>query len=186
MPRSKVSANILCVVAALALLTALPAGATTHGKRQDMPGHGGAMMESGMMGRGLMMPRMDPARGRGLFASKGCVVCHAVNGIGGEHAPPLDASTMEEAMNPFEFAAKMWRGAEAMIVLQREELGEQIGFTGEELAHLIAFSHHPEEQRKFSEADIPPRIKKLMHNMGEEEPHGEEGHHGTGTQKHSD
>ena len=126
----------------------------------------------------LMMPDMDPARGRKLFASKGCVVCHSINGIGGEDAPPLDATTMQPMMNPFEFAAKMWGGAEAMIYLQQEELGEQIAFTGQELGDIIAFVHHPEEQAKFSEADIPTRIKNLMKHMDEEEPHEEEGEHG--------
>ena len=95
------------------------------------------MMEGQMMGSqpsvGLLMPMMNPARGRELFASKGCVVCHSVNGVGGEDARPLDASTMDMPMNPFEFAARMWRGAEAMIYLQQEELGEQIEFTGAEL-----------------------------------------------------
>lgn len=134
---------------------------------QGLPDQG--MMGQGMMGQGLMMPSMDPARGRKLFASKGCVVCHSINGIGGEDAPPLDAATMPGPMNPFDFTAKMWRGAEAMISVQREELGEQIEFTGDELADIIAFVHHPEEQKKFSEADIPPRIKELMHHMGEDQ-----------------
>jgi cytochrome c len=134
---------------------------------QGMTGQG--MMGQGMMGPGLMMPSMDPVRGRKLFASKGCVVCHSINGVGGEDAPPLDASTMPGPMNPFEFAAKMWRGAEAMINMQREELGKQIEFTGDDLADIIAFVHHPEEQKKFSEADIPPRIMDLMHHMGEDQ-----------------
>jgi mono/diheme cytochrome c family protein len=132
---------------------------------QGMTGQG--MMGQGMMGPGLMMPSMDSARGRKLFASKGCVVCHSINGVGGEDAPPLDAATMPGPMNPFEFTAKMWRGAEAMITMQREELGEQIEFTGDELADIIAFAHHPEEQKKFSETDIPPRIMDLMHHMDE-------------------
>ena len=85
-------------------------------------------------------------------------------------------STMAMPMNPFEFAARMWRGAEAMIYLQQEELGEQIEFTGAELADMIAFVHSAEEQQKFSEADIPPRIKDLMSHMEGEEPHEEEGH----------
>ena len=46
-----------------------------------------------------------------------------------------------------------------MIAVQEDELGEQIEFTGEELANIIAFVHSAEEQKKFSEADIPPRIK---------------------------
>jgi len=60
---------------------------------------------------GLVMPAMDANRGKHLFASKGCVVCHSINGVGGTDAPKLGASTMKPVMNPFEFFAKMWRGA---------------------------------------------------------------------------
>jgi len=107
----------------IAVLASLPANTASHG---SMDAQDRKMMDQGMMSPGLEMPAMDPARGRRLFASKGCVVCHSVNGVGGEDAPPLDASTMNPRMNPFEFAAKMWQGAEPMIYLQREELGEQI------------------------------------------------------------
>jgi hypothetical protein len=58
----------------------------------------------------------------------------------------------------------MWRGAEAMIFMQQEELGEQIDFTGQELADIIAFVHDPEEQRKFSQADVPPELRRLIRN----------------------
>ena len=173
-----ITASTIAVVG-LILLTSIDA--TAAGQHSgvtkppaDMPG---SMMGPGMMGERLMMPSMDPARGRKLFASKGCVVCHSVNGIGGEDAPPLDAMTMEQRMNPFEFAAKMWRGAEAMIVLQRDELGEQIEFTGDELADMIAFTHHPDEQKKFSEADIPPHIRELIehgHGASEDDDHAKE------------
>ena len=67
--------------------------------------HKGMPMMPGM--QRLMMPRMDPARGRKLYASKGCVACHAINGVGGHDATPLDARTMGARMNPFDFAAKM-------------------------------------------------------------------------------
>ena len=75
------------------------------------------MMSGEMMAPGLMMPTMNAERGRELFASKGCVVCHSINGVGGEDAPMLDAEFMDEVMNPFEFAARMWRGAAAMVAL---------------------------------------------------------------------
>lgn len=164
-------------VMGLILLASTDATASQHsGATQSPAGMSGSMMGQGMMGEGLMMPSMNPARGRTLFASKGCVVCHSVYGVGGTDAPPLDASTMPRVMNPFEFTAKMWRGAEAMIYVQREELGEQIEFTGDELADIIAFVHHPEEQKKFTEADIPPRIKNLMHHMGEEDEEHEKEH----------
>ncbi len=128
---------------------------------------------------GLAIPAFDPAKGRKLFASKGCVVCHSVNGVGGEDAPEFSAEYMEEPMNAFDFAARMWRGAPAMIAMQEEELGEQIELTGEELAAIIAFVHDGEEQAKFSQADIPHDIEELMHgdaghgDAPEAEEHGE-------------
>jgi len=126
----------------------------------------------GMMGEGMLaFPVMDPARGRTLFAAKGCVVCHSINGIGGEDAPALDATTMPPMMNPFEFAARMLRGAEAMVMMQREELDEPIKLTGQELADIIAFVHSHKEQMKFSMSDVPENIENLIG-------HGEEGEHG--------
>jgi protein-S-isoprenylcysteine O-methyltransferase Ste14 len=157
----------LAVSVTAGLASAHSQTAGTSDGTTSMMGQG--MMSQGMMGPGLMMPSMDAARGRKLFASKGCVVCHSVNGVGGKDALPLDATTMPSPMNPFDFTAKMWRGAEAMIYVQREELGEQIEFTGDELADIIAFVHNPEEQKKFSETDIPPRIEDLMHHMGDDQ-----------------
>ena len=127
-----------------------------------------------MMSPGLMLPSMDSTRGRALFAEKGCVVCHSINGVGGEDAPMLDAEFMDEVMNPFEFAARMWRGAGAMVMMQEDELGGQIELTGQELADIIAFVHDAQEQAKFSEADIPHEIEEMMHLEGEEDQHEEE------------
>lgn len=124
-------------------------------------------MQGDIMSSGLMMPSMNSSEGRKLFASKGCVVCHSINGVGGEDAMMLDAEFMDMPMNPFEFAARMWRGAPAMIEAQEDELGYQIEFTGEELAAIIAFVHDPDEQAKFSEADIPDELKEMMEHMEE-------------------
>src|SRR5262245_35769448 len=123
------------------------------------------MMKQQMLSPGMMMPSMDAANGRNLFASKGCVVCHSVNGIGGKDASPPDASTMPGMTNPFDFIANMWRGAEPMIELQKEELGGQVEFTGQELADIIAFLHNEAEQKKFSESDIPLNIKAAVDKM---------------------
>ena len=136
------------------------------------------MSKMQMMGeRGFLLPYVDPVRGRKLFASKGCVVCHSINGIGGEDAPSLVPESMSSVMNPFEFAARMWRGAGTMISMQEDELGEQIEFTGNELADIIAFVHTREEQKKFSESDIPARIKKLMGHLGNEDEEHEKKEH---------
>lgn len=147
-------------------------GASESGGHMMGDGQGEMMgeTEGHMPGMRLMMPDFDAARGRKLFASKGCVACHAINGVGGHDATALDAHTMTWSMNPFEFAAKMWRMAPAMIYAQEEALGEQIFFTGDELADIIAFVHNDEEQHRFSEADIPPEIREMMHHT-----HGEPG-----------
>ncbi|RYH06464.1 cytochrome c [Tropicimonas sp. IMCC6043] len=158
------------ILSTLSILAATPALAT----------HGGQhMTDEGMMAPGLIMPEMNAERGRELFASKGCVVCHSINGVGGEDAPVLDAESMDEVMNPFEFAARMWRGANAMVAMQEDELGGQIELTGEELADIIAFVHDAGEQRKFSRADIPEEIEEMMHHAGEEDHHedGEDDDH---------
>ena len=131
--------------------------------------------DTGMMASGLIIPEMNAQEGRELFASKGCVVCHSINGVGGVDAPMLDAEFMDSPMNPFEFSARMWRGAEAMVELQRDELGDVIDLSGEELAAIIAFVHDAEEQAKFSEADIPEEIEAMMVHM-EDEGADEEGH----------
>ena len=98
--------------------------------------------------------RGDAARGRTLFVSKGCVVCHAINEVGGTSAPPLDPEFAPGEVDPLDFVARMWRGAEPMIFMQQQDLGVQIDFTGQELADIIAFVRDPRERRKFSEQTL--------------------------------
>lgn len=74
------------------------------------------------------------AKGRAVFAEKAYVLCHAVIGVGGSDAPPLDAALMEGMTDPLDFVANMWRGAPEMIRLQSEELGGPVKFTDEDLS----------------------------------------------------
>jgi len=147
----------------IAALIAAGAGPALSSSDTDM------MSTMPMMSSGLILPRMDAEEGRKQFAAKGCVVCHAVNGVGGTDAPMLDAEFMDTPMNPFDFAARMWRGADAMVELQRDELGDVIDLNGEELAAIIAFVHDAEEQKKFSEEDIPEEIEAMMGHVEEED-----------------
>ena len=140
----------------------------------------------------LVMPIMNPQRGRKLFVAKGCVACHAINGVGGHDAPNMDAHEMNGLMNPFDFAAKMWNHAPAMIAAQEGAMGEQIYFTGAELADIIAFVHDDGAQHSFSEADLTAQARKMMHHEHGGKPgpaaHSEEiGHdHAPGTPPHKD
>ncbi len=148
-------------------------GEETHGQEPaaaatatDQGGHmmmGTDRMSSPNMPN-MRMPSMNPLRGRQLFVSKGCIACHAINGVGGHDATNLDAHTMQPMMNPFEFSAKMWTMAPAMIYAQEEALGEQILFTGDELADIVTFVHNDEAQHDFSEADLTLQARKMMHH----------------------
>ena len=121
-----------------------------------------------IVGKKLKMPRMNAQRGKKLFVSKGCVACHAVNGIGGHDAPALDAHKMKRWMNPFDFAAKMWKGAPAMIAAQEGAFDEQVLFTGSELADIIAFAHDDKVQHTFTDKDLTAKAHKMMnHSHGE-------------------
>ncbi len=104
----------------------------------------------------------DAKRGRQLFVSKGCVVCHSLNGIGGQVGPPLDPDPYQTYVDPLEFVAGMWRGATAMIVLQEMELGYQIDLTGDDIAHIAGFLHNWDEVQDFNESDVPEFVRRWM------------------------
>ena len=149
-------------LAAIALMLASGAAHASNGEDHgatvsDQMSTSGFILENG-----LAIPAFNAEKGRLLFGSKGCVVCHSVNGIGGEDAPEFSAEVMEHPMNAFDFAANMWRGAPAMIMMQEDELGEQIELSGDDLAAIIAFVHDEEEQKLFSKADIPEEILEIM------------------------
>ncbi len=115
----------------------------------------------------ILMPTMDPERGKKLFVSKGCVSCHSINGVGGTDAPAMDDHTKLGQINLFDFAAKMWNHAPGMLAAQEEELGGQIYFTGDELADIIAFVHNDKVQHTFSEKDLPKEaLEKMGHGKG--------------------
>lgn len=155
---------------AIAAALAVPQPVRAHGDEEH---DDGASAEAGHEPADvrLAMPMMDADRGMKLFVNKGCVACHAVNGVGGHDATPLDAHSMEPVMNPFDLAAKMWRMAPYMIAAQQEALGYQITFTGEELADIVAFLHDDEQQHRLTEAMLGPDVRKMM----DHEHHGQGG-----------
>ena len=107
----------------------------------------------------IVFYELNADRGKALFVSKYCVLCHAVNGVGGKAGPALEAAPgtadSDQLQDPLAFAARMWRGAPAMSALQAAELGYQIDLTAAELAALSAFIDNPKSQAEFTDSDLP-------------------------------
>lgn len=110
----------------------------------------------------LLLPIMDSEHGKLLFVTKGCVVCHSINGVGGTDAPKLDASTVPGPMNPLDFAARMWNHSVGMVAMQQAEMGGQVRLSGDELGDIIAFAHDANMQSTFSNKDLPPEIREKL------------------------
>lgn len=148
--------------AALAAAFVAMAGAWQAAAAQQADGHdkGPSMMSP--RGPALLLPMMDSARGHRLFVNRGCIVCHEVNGVGGGIGPALDATKTIPYVSPFEFAARMWRGAEAMIELQEQKFGYVIELSGQDLADITAFAHDRAEQSRLSAREIPPEIWRML------------------------
>ncbi|MBI1364895.1 MAG: c-type cytochrome [Alphaproteobacteria bacterium] len=105
------------------------------------------------------MPSFNARRGRILFVTKGCVICHSVNGVGGTVAPALDAASGENLIKPLDFAARMWRGASAMTALQKRELGYIISLDAQDIADLAAFASSPGEQVLVTDKSVPEPLR---------------------------
>ncbi|MEM9442923.1 MAG: hypothetical protein AAGA73_20975, partial [Pseudomonadota bacterium] len=94
--------------------------------------------------------------------TKGCVLCHAVNGVGGIAAPALDTEGGNGQLDLLGFVVRMWNGAQAMIELQAFELGYQIDLSGEEIGHLAAFAASPEAQRRLTMQAVPDAMQSWI------------------------
>ena len=110
------------------------------------------------------LPQMNARRGRILYVTNGCVICHQVNGVGGRAAPDLSApsgagGTAPATVNPLDFSARIWRGAPAMTALQAIELGYVINLDAQDLADLAAFAASPQEQELLTLSSTPEGMR---------------------------
>ncbi len=172
--------TVFSLAASLAFHLTVPASANRH--EHDVAGQNTQ----------LLMPKMNPERGKKTFVNKGCIACHSVNGVGGQDAPAMDDHTELGNISLFDFAAKMWNSAPGMLAAQEEAFGEQILLTGDELADIIAFVHDDESRHSFSKKDLTKGVLKMMdhgHGGGESAPedHAEDAGHDDGAKKeHTD
>jgi hypothetical protein len=111
-----------------------------------------------------VVPNIDAERGRRLFVTKGCFICHSVKGVGGKAAPALDATSRSREIDVLGFVARMWNGAPFMFQLQALELGYRIEMEAHEIADLAGFVGDAKAQEGFSHREIPEIVQDWMVN----------------------
>lgn len=112
----------------------------------------------------LVLPLISVDRGRQLFVNKGCVICHSINGVGGQAAAALDAPPGQRDIDLLEFVARMFLGASAMLDLQATELGYQIALQPQEIGDLAAFVYDSQAQAGFSHNEVPVPLQDWILN----------------------
>jgi len=110
----------------------------------------------------ILYPNIDPLRGKQMFVEKNCVLCHSVNGVGGDIAPALDAQDNRREVDLLDFAARMWQGSYAMVELQAAELDYRIELEGFEIGDIAAFAYDLETQKSFTQEDVPPEVQQWI------------------------
>jgi mono/diheme cytochrome c family protein len=85
----------------------------------------------------LFGPTQDPVAGSRVFGAKGCVTCHAINGLGGHVGP--DLARIPRPRSFYDLASAMWNHARPMARRM-----EQLGITRPQLdardaGDLVAF-----------------------------------------------
>jgi len=109
--------------------------------------------------KSVIVPVVDPQRGRRLFVAKGCVICHAVKGVGGQAAPALDAGAEQQNIDLLGFVSRLMRGMPAMAELQAIELGYRVDLAAEDIADLAGFVSDPDLQAAFSLDEVPEPMR---------------------------
>jgi len=97
----------------------------------------------------LFTPTEDPVAGARLFQTKGCVRCHAIDGVGGIDGPDLGRVPRPGSL--YDLAAAMWNHLPQMAARRGSlppSVTEKPYMTPNEMSDLIAFLYRP---RAFAE-----------------------------------
>lgn len=82
----------------------------------------------------------DPRTGSLLFQKKGCVQCHAVNGVGGRLAPDLGVRALPRS-GLDELVSAMWNHAPRMWEVMRKQKLPYPSLSRQDMAHLFAYMY---------------------------------------------
>lgn len=112
----------------------------------------------------------DPARGGQLFASKGCIKCHAIKGEGGKIGPDLGKIDLGDTQ--LDLAGEIWNHTPSMI-MEMERTGiVKPTLTGQEFTEISAYLYF---LKFFDEPGNPARGKYIFTEKGCELCHSSSG-----------
>lgn len=115
-----------------------------------------------------------PEKGRRVFAGKGCVICHAINGRGGHLGPDLGGGH-ESPPSMIQFAGLMWNHAPQMWEKIKARGLARPKFEEQEMADLIAYLY---QVRYFEPQGNTGLGRKVFSAKGCTACHGPEGRGG--------
>jgi len=82
----------------------------------------------------------NPLEGSQLFTEKGCLRCHAINGVGGVGGPDLGQGILKRSL--LDIAGVMWNHSPGMAHLIEERHGARPLFKAPEMASLLSFLYY--------------------------------------------
>lgn len=82
----------------------------------------------------------NPLEGSQLFAEKGCLRCHAINGVGGVAGPDLGQGILKRSL--LDIAGVMWNHSPGMAHLLEERRAARPVFKPPEMASLLSFLYY--------------------------------------------
>ena len=103
----------------------------------------------------------NPAKGARLFASKGCVRCHALKGEGGKIGP--DFGRVDLGDTQLDLAAKLWNHIPSMIAGMERARMIKPNLTGQEFTEISAYLYF---LKFFDEPGNPAQGRSVFNEKG--------------------
>lgn len=82
----------------------------------------------------------NPLEGSQLFSEKGCLRCHAINGVGGVGGPDLGQGILKRSL--LDIAGVMWNHSPGMAHVIEERRAARPAFKAPEMASLLSFLYY--------------------------------------------
>ncbi|MGH7809125.1 MAG: c-type cytochrome [Candidatus Binatia bacterium] len=96
------------------------------------------LVEAAEAGSGILPG--NPLEGSQLFTNKGCLRCHAINGVGGVGGPDLGQGILKRSL--LDIAGVMWNHSPGMAHVIEERRAARPVFKAPEMASLLSFLYY--------------------------------------------